>query len=240
MNPKKKEARIAGLLYLLMGITGAFGLMYVSSRIIVPNDAAATAGKIINSDMLFRLGIISNLICQVSFIFLVLILKRLFKGVDDKQAELMVSLVIASVPIAFIIELAQIAAQQLLSGAGYLKVFQPEELKVLAMVFLNLHEQGTFIVGIFWGLWLFPFGYLVIKSGFIPKVFGILLIIGCFAYLTDSLTALLIPRFRNIISPFLLLPLAAGEISTIFWLLIKGVKDQESAGYNKKLKGIKK
>jgi Domain of unknown function (DUF4386) len=227
MNPMKKEARIAGLLYLLMGVTGSFGLMYVPSSIIVPGDAVATAGKIINYDMLFRFGILSNLICQVSFIFLVLALERLFKGVDDKQSKLMVSLVIASVPVAFLNTIIQIVPLHLLSGAGYLKVFQSDQLNALMMVFINLYEQGNIVIGIFWGLWLFPFGYLVIKSGFIPKVFGILLIIGCFAYLTDSLTALLIPQQRGIIPQLLILPLSAGEISTIFWLLIKGVKSQK-------------
>ncbi len=240
MNPNKtiatideqslqKAARIAGLLYLLMGITGPIGLVVIPSNIIVSGDAIATANNIMNSELLFRFGIISNLICQTSFIFLVLALNRLFKGVNEKHAKLMVSLVIAAVPIAFLLELTQVAVLVLLNGSDYLKVFEPEQLNALAMVFLNLHQQGILIVGIFWGLWLFPFGYLVIKSGFIPKIFGILLIIGCFAYLTDSLTALLIPQRKEIISTLLMLPLGAGEISTILWLLIKGVREPKPA-----------
>lgn len=228
MNSDKKNARVAGILYLIMGITGAFGLMYVPSQVIVSGDAAATARNIIDSELLYRLGIISNLICQTSFIFLVLALNRLFKEVNEKHAKLMVSLVIAAVPIAFLNELAQIAALHLLSGAEYLKAFEPDQLNALVMVFLNLHEQGTFIAGIFWGLWLFPFGYLVIKSGFIPKILGIFLIIGCFAYLADSSTALLIPRQKGIVTDILMLPLAVGEILMILWLLIKGVKDQQA------------
>jgi len=227
MNSNKKNARMAGLLYLLMGVTGAFGLMYVPSTIMVAGDPAATTDNIVNSELLYRLGIISNLICQTSFIFLVLALNRLFNGVNEKQAKLMVSIVIAAVPVAFLNELNQIAALHLLSDAKYLKVFAPDQLNTLAMIFLNLHEQGTFIAGIFWGLWLFPFGYLVIKSGFIPKVLGILLMIGCFAYLIDSSAALLIPQLKSAITNILMLPLAIGEISMILWLLVKGVKDRK-------------
>ncbi len=225
MNSTKKKARIAGLLYLLMAVTGPLGIMYVPSAIAVSGDATATASNILNSEMLFRLAIVSSLLCQISFIFLVLALNRLFKGVNEQHAKLMLSLVIVAVPIAILNELTQTAALHLLSGAEYLKVFEPEQLDALVMVFLNIHEQGIVIVSIFWGLWLFPFGYLVIKSGFIPKIFGILLIIGCFAYLADSLTAMLIPQHRDIISKILMLPLSVGEISTILWLLIKGAKE---------------
>ena len=228
MNPTKKQARIAGLFYLLMGISGPLGIMYVPSNIMVSGNASATVNNLINSEMLFRLSIVSSMICQISFIFLVLALNRLFKGVNEMHARLMVSLVIAAVPIAFLNEIMHAAVLVILSGSDYLNVFDPEQINALIMVFLKLHEQGILIVGIFWGLWLFPFGYLVIKSGFIPKIFGILLIIGCFAYLADSLTAFLIPQHRVIISKLLMLPLAAGEISTICWLLIAGIRAQKS------------
>jgi hypothetical protein len=225
MNSIKKNAKIAGLLYLIMAVTGPVGLLYVPSRIIVGGDAAATADNIINSAMLFRIGILSNLICQISFVFLVLSLNHLFKGVNEKHSRLMVSLVIVAVPIAILNELTQIAALHLLSGAEYLKVFDPSQLNALALAFLNVHGQGVIIAGIFWGLWLFPFGYLVIKSGFIPKIFGVLLIIGCFSYLADSSVALLFPQYSDAVSKILMLPLGVGEISTILWLLIKGARE---------------
>jgi hypothetical protein len=229
MNPTKKQARIAGLFYLLMAISGPLGIMYVPSNIIVSGDASTTINNLINSEMLFRLSIVSSMICQISFIFLVLALNRLFKGVNEMHARLMVSLVIAAVPIAFLNEIMHAAVLVLLSGSDYLNVFDPDQINALILVFLKLHEQGILIVGVFWGLWLFPFGYLIIKSGFVPKIFGILLIIGCFAYLADSLTAFLIPQHREIISKLLMLPLAAGEISTIFWLLIAGIRENKSS-----------
>ncbi len=227
MNLKKKKARIAGLMYLLMGITGAFGIMYVPTNIMVAGDATATANNIMNSELLFRLSMVSNLISQTIFVFLVLSLNRLFKEVNPKQAKLMVTLVTVSVPIAFLNILNLVSAQILVSGVDYLTVFDKNQLNSMMMVFLNLYEHGIFIVGIFWGLWLYPLGLLVIKSKFIPKIIGIFLIIGCFAYLTDSFTSLLFPQYKAIISPILIAPLAIGEFSIIFWLLIKGVKNQQ-------------
>ncbi|PQB03338.1 hypothetical protein BST83_18755 [Polaribacter filamentus] len=228
MNSKKKNARIAGLMYLLMGITGAFGIMYVPSNIMVAGNATATANNIMDSELLFRLSMISNLISQTIFVFLVLSLNRLLKGVNPKHARLMVTLVTISVPIAFLNILNLVAAQILVSGADYLTIFDENQLNSIMMVFLNLYEHGIFIVGIFWGLWLYPLGLLVIKSKFIPKIIGIFLIIGCFAYLTDSFTSLLFPLYKEIIFPILIVPLAIGEFSIIFWLLIKGVKTQQS------------
>ncbi|MFH0990097.1 MAG: DUF4386 domain-containing protein [bacterium] len=227
MTSTQKNARIAGLLYLLMGITGAFGLMYVPSKIIVAGNAAATANNIMTSESLFRIGIVSNLICQISFIFLVLALYRLLKGINKIHATLMLTLVVVSVPIAFLNTLNQLGALLVLSGDEYLKVFEPDKLNALMMVFLNLHGYGNNIVEIFWGLWLFPFGFLVFKSGFLPRILGILLIISCFSYLADSFTFLLIPHYHDIISEFASAPAALGECSIILWLLIKGVKVQQ-------------
>ena len=225
MNSKKQNARIAGLLYLLLGITGAFGIMYVPSNIMVVGDASATANNIINSELLFRLSIVSNLISSVVFVFLVLSLNNLLKEVSIKHAKLMVILVTVAVPIAFLNTLNLIAAQILVSDADYLTIFDRDQLNSIMMLFLNLYKNGIYIVGIFWGLWLYPFGILVIKSKFIPKIIGVFLIIGCFAYLTDSFTSLLFPHYKEIISPFLMLPLMIGEFSIIFWFLIKGVKE---------------
>ena len=225
MDTKKKNARIAGLLYLLMGITGAFGIMYVPANIIVVGDATATANNIAESELLFRLSMISNLISQAIFVFLVLSLNRLLKEVNPKYAKLMVSFVTVSVPISFLNILNLVAADILVSGADYLSVFDTNQLNAFALLFLNLYEHGIYIVGIFWGLWLYPFGMLIIKSKFIPKIIGIFLVIGCFAYLTDSFTSLLFPEYKETISQIIMLPLALGEFSIIFWLLIKGVRN---------------
>ena len=224
IKAKQRTAKIAGWLYLVLAITGGFGIMYVPSSILVMGDAEATANNIINSKLGFSLSIISNLVSQVIFVFLVLALSRLFKGINQKYNKLMVALVIVSVPITFINMLNLMGAQMLVSGADYLNVFETNQLNALAVFFIELYKNGIVIVEIFWGLWLFPFGYLVYKSGFIPKILGAFLILGCFSYMTESLVGLLNPELKEIISPFLMMPLALGEISMVLWLVIKSVK----------------
>ncbi len=199
--------------------------MYVPYNIIVVGDATATVNNLINYEFVFRLSILSNLISQALTIFLVLILSRLFKEVNQKYIKYMVIMVLVAVPISFLNVLNLIAAQTFVGGADYLSVFDVKQLESIAMVFLNLYEQGVSIIGIFWGLWLFPFGMLIINSKFIPKIIGVFLIIGCFAYLVDSFTSLLFPEYKTTISPFMMVPLAIGEFSTILWLLIKGTKN---------------
>lgn len=227
MTTLKKTARIAGFLYLLMAVTSAFGLLYVQSKIIVAGNATLTAGNILASESLFRIGIMSGLIGQIIFIFLALALYHLLKVVNKTHARLMVALVVAAVPIMFINSLNQMGALIVLSAPDYLRAFSVDQLHALAMLFLNFYNQGVFIVGIFWGLWLFPFGYLVYKSGFLPKILGILLIINCFAYLIDSFTFLLIPSYHDIVSKYTVAPMSIGEFSMILWLLIRGVKEQK-------------
>ena len=225
MDSKKKSARIAGLLYLLLAITGGFGIMYIPSSIQVTGDATATANNIVTSEFTFRLSMISNLVSSVLYIFLALALGRLFKEVDAKYVKLMLSLVIIAVPIGIVNVINLIAAQSLAGGTDFLGTFEQEQRNDLALFFLNLYNRGLSLAGIFWGLWLYPFGMLVIKSKFIPKIIGILLIIGCFAYVLDSFLTLLLPEYRKMLADYLMIPLAIGEFSIIFWLLIKGVKN---------------
>ena len=229
MESLRKTARVAGIFYLGMALTGVFGLMYVPSTLFVTGDAAATAVNIRGNEMLFRLGIVSNLTCQVLFIFLALQLYKLFKSVNPSQARLLVALVIASVPVAFVNMLNQSVGLILLSGANYLDVFDAREINAMVMLFLKLHTEGVAIAEIFWGLWLFPFGYLAYQSGFIPRIFGILLIINCIAYVINSLTHLLVPELQGIIGNILAVPLTVGEFAMMFWLLIKGVRDEKPA-----------
>lgn len=224
MDPPKRSARIAGLWYLAMALSGPIGIMYVPSKILVAGDATATATNIATHALLLRVGILSSFVCQICFVFLVLALSRLFEGVNEKQSKLMVSLVIAAVPIAIVNELFQVAALELNSGAAYLNALLPEQRNALSLMLVNVHQHGISILGIFWGLWLIPFGLLVIQSGFIPKILGVLLIAGCFAYLADSSIALLAPQHRAAVSDVLMIPLAVGEISMVFWLLIKGAR----------------
>lgn len=224
MNANRKTARLAGALYLLVAITGAFSIMYVPATLIVPGDATATAARISSSELLFRAGIASGLICQITFIFLVLTLHRLLKDVDRTYAAAMVALVMVAVPIAFLNMLNQMAALILVSGAGFLSAFDTAQLHALVMIFLNLHEYGIMAVEMFWGLWLFPFGVLVYKSGVLPRLLGVLLMIACVAYVADSLTSLLLPRYKEVVSSWTAAPAGLGEFAIMLWLLIRGTR----------------
>lgn len=220
----KNTARRAGLWYFLMLISGPVGLVYVPDKVMVAGDAMETAGRFADHEFLIRIGIISNIICQISFIFLVLTLYQLFKGVSLKTARLMVALVLVAVPVAFLNELFQVASLLVNSDLAHQSLIDQNLTASLTYLFTTIHEQGTFLAGFFWGLWLLPFGWLVIRSGFIPKLIGYSLVIGCFSYLADSTTAILFPQLKGIVTDVLMLPLAVGEISAVFWLLIIGVK----------------
>ena len=214
-------ARFAGFLYLLVVPLGIFGSLYVPSRLIVPGDAARTADNLMASESLFRLGIVSDLLAPIVLILVVQLLYKLLQSVNKDMALVMVSFVLVGASIAMLNKLNQLAALLLLSGADYLNVFTIEQLHALALLFLRLHNQGSTIGFIFWGLWLFPLGYLVFKSGFLPRLLGDLLMIACFGYVVDSFATFL--GYMVNVGMFA----ALGEVLFILWLLIKGVNVEQ-------------
>ena len=226
MKSAKRTARLAGLLYLLGGLPAPFSLIYLPSALIVPGDAIATANKVRASELLLRIGIMADLYSAIIFTFVALTLYRLLKDVDHDQAVLMVILWLVSVPIAFINVLNRLAALILVSGADFLSGFAHGQSEAMAMVFLRLYSQGNIVNQIFWGLWLLPFGILVYKCGFIPRILGVLLAIACFAYVASSVTLLLSPHYGRIVSGWMTLPEGLGELPIVLWLLIKGVRTQ--------------
>ncbi|MBU0561492.1 MAG: DUF4386 domain-containing protein [Bacteroidetes bacterium] len=222
----KNTARLAGLLYLILIITGVYIVIYVPSQIIVQGDAVTTSKNILTNEFLFRTGIITDIICNTIWVFLALALYRLFKQVNEHQAKLMVALVIVQIPIVFMMEAFNITSLMILKGE-ILKTFELSQRQDLAMLFLKINDYGTLPLEMFWGLWLLPFGLLVYKSEFIPRLFGILLVIAGIAYMIDSTIALLFPSYSSFVKQPTLLLVAIGEISITLWLLIKGVKIQE-------------
>ena len=223
VNSIQRSARFAGFLYLILAVCGGFAEFAVRQGMIVPGDAAATVGNILASESVFRLGVVSELIGQAVFILLVLTLYRLLKPVNQNQAVLMVMLVIVAVTITCINMLNQFAALLLLGGADYLAVFSAGQVQALVMYFLNMHEAGYLIAQVFFGLWLLPLGYLIYKSGFMPKIVGVLLMVACFGYLIDVFTFFLIPSFEVVVSEYTFI----GELVLLLWLLIKGVNVEQ-------------
>ena len=211
-----RRAKLAGILYLSLVPLGVFGIIYVPSSLIVTDNISATITNIIENENLFRWSIISALVVQLVNIILVLLLFKIFKPIHKSMASLMVIFSLLAVPIAFLNEINNLAVLQLLDKSI--------ESQHLISVFLNLHSQGIIIAQIFWGLWLFPLGYLVYKSGYLPSFIGILLMIGCVGYVVDSFTLILLPQFKVTFSEFTFL----GEVIFPLWLLIKGIKNTHS------------
>jgi len=222
MNSPKKIARATGLLYLLIFALGIFAELFVRQDLVVPGNAAATAGNISASESLFRLSLVSDLIRHTLLILLPLALYKLLKPINKNVALLMVVLAVVGVPITMLNMLNHFAALLLLSGADYLKAFEANQLQAQVMFFLDLHDQGAFISQ-FLALWLLPLGYLVFKSGFFPRILGILLMIGCFCYLIDVFLFLLIPNSDVTLSLFAFI----GELLFALWLLIVGVNAEK-------------
>ncbi len=230
MRSRKQEARVAGVLYLLMAAAAVVAYTFVPTWSMVGGNALATAEKIAASPMFYRIGVISELTGQILFVLLVLSLYRLLKEVSERQASLMVALVFVQVPMSFANLLVGITPLVLLSGADYLSAFNKSQLDALVMVFVNLRGHGISASMALWGLWLLPLGVLVYRCGFIPRILGIFLIVGCFAYLVVSVTSLLFPAYAQSASP--LKALAIGEILIILWLLIMGARTESLEGPN--------
>ena len=237
MDSLKKNARIAGLIYLSMVFTAPLRLMYIPNTLFVPGDATATASNIFAHQTLFRLGILGDLLTAVICIFLTLALYRLFKPVDQDLARLMVILgALVSAPIYFINTVNDGAALLLVRGGDFLSVFQKPQLDAMAMLFLRLHHYGVVANEIFWGLWLFPFGLLVFRSRFLPRILGVWLILNGFAYVIISFTGVLAPQYEEMVfnSAF---PVMAGELAIMLWLVIMGAKVQPLAASREPLSG---
>lgn len=223
----KKTARISGLLYLIVVLMGIFSLAYVPKTLFVWDDPALTFKNIVSSEMLFRLSIVSSVICYTAFVFLPIALYRLLKTVDEFYAKLMAILAIVSVPISFVNLQNKLSVLSLISRDNYLNVYTAEQLESQVMFHLNQYDNGILLASIFWGLWLLPFGYLVFRSGFLPKILGILLMLGCFGYLINFTGNMLVKNYSAIgVSKFVSLPASMGEIGICLWLLIVGVKQK--------------
>lgn len=177
------------------------------------------------TETLFRLGIATELIGMVGFIFVAVALYDLLKGVNRRHASLMVTLIVVSVPIVFVNELNSIAALVLLRGADYLSMFDKPQRDALAMLSLNLHHYGFVVAEMFWGLWLFPLALLVYKSRFLPRFLGVWLALAGLAWVVLSLTGILFPQYQGKVNTYFQ-PAIVGEIAFMLWLLIKGARPQ--------------
>ena len=220
----KIAARVGGVLYIMLIITGILAHLVVRASLIVAGDATETAKNIMDNEFLFRLGLVIDIIAFLSFMMLPLVLYVTLNSVNKNLASLMVIFVLVSVPISMINLLNHFAAVILLSGADYLT---PLEVNAQALFHLDMFTIGYNIAGIFHGLWLVPLGYLVYKSGYFPKVLGLLTMIACIGFLTDNFSVLLFSGYNG--SDLQAIPMLVSlmEFPTAIWLLVKGVKIPE-------------
>lgn len=223
MHPTKRAARIAGAIYLSLVLVAPFAMIYVPGKLVVRGNAGATADNILAHETMWRLSIFGDLIGHVIFICLAVALYQLLSSVNKTWALLMVSFVLVSAAVGFLNALNNIAAIILFRGGEFLDVIDKTQRDALAMLFIRLHNQGEFISEIFWGVWLFPFGLLVYRSGFLPRILGTWLIIACFAWIALSITAQFFPQ--NYQTAFAWLqPAFFAEMAIMLWLLIRGAK----------------
>jgi hypothetical protein len=227
MDSPVKTARLAGLLYVINVIAGIFSLLYVPSHIVAHDDAAATFNHLVASELLFRSGIVVDVIAHVAFLLLPLVLYKLLSPVNRCAAVAMVAFAVVSVPIDLLAIANQLDAVTLLHDEAIRHALTADQMYAKVRESLNAFDDKILIAQIFWGLWLFPFGYLVFRSGFLPRILGVLLMLGCFSYLIVFFTQTLNPGID--IPGFIMWPASFGEIGTALWLLIAGVRKMEPA-----------
>jgi Domain of unknown function (DUF4386) len=220
---KQKLARIAGVLYLFIAILGFWGIMYVPSQTIVRGDGAATIIKLLSNEFLFRSGIMGNLASSVIFLFLALTFYRIFKNVNENLAKILVVLVIVQTPVFFISEALNFSALMVAKGE-LMKSFDTIQRQDFVLFLIRTSKYVIIILQIFWGLWLIPLGQLILKSGYLPRIIGILLILAGVCYVIEVMDYILLSEKLSFITDYFALLYSVAELSTVFWLLVKGVK----------------
>lgn len=222
----KSTARLAGFLYLGVVLSGILPLAYIPSKLVIRNDPDATFQSIVSSEPLFRYGIASGAVCYLFFLLLPLALYKLFRPIHAVYAKLMVLLVAISVCMSFLNLQNQFTILSLLNGRNNLSGLTPNQVQSQVLFCLAQYNNGIQTVEVFWGLWLLPFGYLVFASRMLPRILGVLLMLGCFGYLIDFFGyAVLVGYSKTAVSSYLSWPGRVGEIGTCLWLLVIGAKD---------------
>lgn len=217
-------ARIGGTLYLFIIVAALFGEVFVRGSLVVQGDAVATANNIANSETLFRAGLAGEMLTCACDVALAMILYALLRPVSRNLALLAAFFRLTFVGIYGVAKLFEIAALVVLGRADYLKAFDPQQLQVLADLFLGVHSYGYGVSLLFFGLCCVLFGYLIHRSGYLPRILGILLVIGGLGYIVFSLMQMLSPELAaRLLFPWIMLPAFFAELGLALWLVVKGV-----------------
>lgn len=219
----QKYARIGGVIYLIIIVTGIFGEAFVRNKLIVSGDPTVTAHNIMASELLWRLGIFADLIMQLCDLPLILILYLLLKPVNKNLALLNLLFNVIQTAVLVANKLMLLSALFYLEDAVYLKIFDPQQLHTLSYLAIRLHGYGFGVGLIFFGFVCLLEGYLIFKSGYFPKVIGLMMQIAGVCYLTNSFALILFPSLADMLFPVILMPPFIAELSLALWLLVKGV-----------------
>jgi len=230
MESNKKAARIAGVLYLLVGIFGGFAEGFVDPKMYVAGNAAATTGNVVANAGLVRMGVVSHLLDGTFFVFVALVLYGLLRHVHRGAARAMLTLVVLAAGIICLNAVFQFEGLRVATDNSYFAAFGTAGSNALVLLLLDIQHYGTLAAQVFFGLWLVPLGYLAFKSGLFPKWLGIILISGGVCYLIDLFAAFLFPGFGQKIHGIVVIPSAIAEISMVLYLLIVGVKTGKDSG----------
>jgi uncharacterized protein DUF4386 len=226
MTSPKRLARIAGFLYLLVGIFGGFAEGYVEPKMYVAGHAAATAGNVVANAGLVRMGVVADLLDATFFVFLALALYVLLKHVHKSMARSMLVLVILATAITGVSALFEFEGLRVATGAIDMAAFGSVGSNALVLLMLDAQHYGLLIAQIFFGLWLAPLGYLAYRSGWFPKTLAVVLVAACASYLVDFLAAFLVPDIGKAIHGFAAILPAIAEPSMVLYLLIVGVRTE--------------
>lgn len=221
---RKKTARLAGLLFFLWIVTGFYEMFFVAPKLFVSGDTVASAQNILTYETLFRTGIFSGLLTNTLWILLVWVFYQLFRTVNERYAKLLVASVVVQVPVAFVKAGLSMATLLTLKGE-ILKSFELVQRQDLAMAFLKINDYCVSALVLFYGLWLFPLAILVYQSVFIPRFFGIWLILNGIVYVLLSFVGIVLPEYRDTVFT-VGMPAMFGELVLMLWLLIKGTRDK--------------
>jgi Domain of unknown function (DUF4386) len=229
MDSTQKLARRAGLLYWLAGAAAPFAYLYVPKALLVSGDAVATAERVRASTGLLRAGIVVELFGVTVLVFAALALWRLFEKVGAGAARVLAAMMLVSVAISYLNSVAFIAPLVLVESRALAAALAPAELAAQVLLYLRLHDYGLIVNQIFWGLWLYPFGALVVRSRFIPRWLGYPLYAAGTGYVVCSLVFLLLPPEQHWIGQAAQ-ALGIGELPVMIWMIFWGARPAGDAG----------
>ena len=219
----QRYARLAGVLYLAIIVLGAFSEGFVTNRLVTPGNAAATAQNILGSPQLWRLGVVGDFIVVLCAVPLLWIEYLLLRPVNSQLVLLAVLFNLVSLAVEAVSKLFLLVVMPTLDSSDYLRAFAPHQLDTIANLALRSHDIAFNIALIFFGCTCLVNGYLIFRSGYLPKLIGVLMQIAGLSYLVACFAALFAPAFADLIVPAILLPPFIGELSFCLWLLVKGV-----------------